>query len=328
MPGVRAWVNEQVRECGPGRTTWWWTAGTWGRRCSPRRQLKVFLVADPWERARRRLVQRLGRAPTDDEVAEETERLVQRDAKDAAQTVAGARCGGDRYDLHDAGRAGGADRGAGQGRNSPRGRHFRRLTSRSVQTSLYDSARTAISRRWRSGTRCRHPQPRRGERPIREFWRFFNSYDRARYHHNRQSLTTLREKRDPQKAQLRPLANRRPELYEEDEYTSAEYEQMMEMYNGTLASIEEGEIVKCEGARDPRQPRRPRHRLQVRRHASRSRSSRTSPTSSRATKSRSSSSTSRTRKARSSCPRRRPTSCACGSASAWRTRPTSRSKAR
>src|SRR5512147_1106299 len=55
---------------------------------------------------------------------------------------------------------------------------------------------------------------------------------------------TAREKRDKQKAQLRPLANRRPELYEEDEYSSEEYEQMMDMYNGTLASIEEGEIVK------------------------------------------------------------------------------------
>jgi len=50
--------------------------------------------------------------------------------------------------------------------------------------------------------------------------------------------------RDAQRGQLRPLANRRPELYEEDEYSSAEYEHMMELYNGTLASIEEGEIVK------------------------------------------------------------------------------------
>ena len=58
------------------------------------------------------------------------------------------------------------------------------------------------------------------------------------------SPLSAREKRDLQKAQLRPLANRRPELYEEDEYTSDEYEQMMDMYNGTLASIEEGEIVK------------------------------------------------------------------------------------
>ena len=55
---------------------------------------------------------------------------------------------------------------------------------------------------------------------------------------------TQREKRDLQKNQLRPLANRRPELYDEDEYSSDEYEQMLDMYNGTLASIEEGEIVK------------------------------------------------------------------------------------
>ena len=55
---------------------------------------------------------------------------------------------------------------------------------------------------------------------------------------------TEREKRDAQRGQLRPLANRRPELYDEDEYSSAEYETMMELYNGTLASIDEGEIVK------------------------------------------------------------------------------------
>ena len=56
---------------------------------------------------------------------------------------------------------------------------------------------------------------------------------------------TPREKRDLQKSQLRPLANRRPELYEEDEFSSEEYERMLELYNGTLASIEEGEIVKA-----------------------------------------------------------------------------------
>src|SRR5215212_2386117 len=56
---------------------------------------------------------------------------------------------------------------------------------------------------------------------------------------------TTREKRDLQKAQLRPLANRRPELYEEDEYSSEEYERMIDLYQGTMASIEEGEIVKA-----------------------------------------------------------------------------------
>ena len=39
------------------------------------------------QRAKRRLVQRLSRRPTDAEVAEETERLVQRDARDSTQTV-------------------------------------------------------------------------------------------------------------------------------------------------------------------------------------------------------------------------------------------------
>jgi small subunit ribosomal protein S1 len=58
------------------------------------------------------------------------------------------------------------------------------------------------------------------------------------------TAVTEREKRDAQRAQLRPLANRRPELYDEDEFESEAYEKMMDLYNGTLASIEEGEIVK------------------------------------------------------------------------------------
>ena len=49
--------------------------------------LKIFLIADPWERARRRLTQRFDRRATDDEIAEEVDALVQRDAKDATQTV-------------------------------------------------------------------------------------------------------------------------------------------------------------------------------------------------------------------------------------------------
>ena len=86
MPAVRAWVNTRVREAGvahdvvvDGRDI--------GTVVFPEAPLKVFLVADPWERARRRLIQSLGRHPSDDEIADETERLVQRDAKDATQTV-------------------------------------------------------------------------------------------------------------------------------------------------------------------------------------------------------------------------------------------------
>jgi cytidylate kinase len=86
MPRVRGWVNERVREAArdndivvDGRDM--------GTAVFPDATLKVFLVADPWERARRRLVQQLGRSPSDDEIAEETGRLVQRDARDATQTV-------------------------------------------------------------------------------------------------------------------------------------------------------------------------------------------------------------------------------------------------
>ena len=86
MPSVRSWVNAQVRATAEehdvvvdGRDI--------GTTVFPDADLKVFLVADPWERARRRLVQRLSRRPTDEEIAEETDRLVHRDASDATQTV-------------------------------------------------------------------------------------------------------------------------------------------------------------------------------------------------------------------------------------------------
>lgn len=86
MPEVRAWVNEQVRSAGAavdvvvdGRDI--------GTAVFPDAPLKVFLVADTWERARRRLVQRLNRRPTDAEIAEEAEALVARDAQDATQSA-------------------------------------------------------------------------------------------------------------------------------------------------------------------------------------------------------------------------------------------------
>jgi cytidylate kinase len=86
MPRVRQWVNDRVRDAArdhnvvvDGRDM--------GTAVFPNATVKVFLVADPWERARRRLVQQLGRSPTDDEIAEETGRIVQRDAHDATQTV-------------------------------------------------------------------------------------------------------------------------------------------------------------------------------------------------------------------------------------------------
>lgn len=86
MQEARAWVNAQVRMAAQqhsvvidGRDI--------GTAVFPDATLKVFLVADPWERARRRLQQRMGRAPAEDEIAEETEALVRRDAADQTQTV-------------------------------------------------------------------------------------------------------------------------------------------------------------------------------------------------------------------------------------------------
>jgi cytidylate kinase len=86
MPEVRAWVNEQVRSAGAavdvvvdGRDI--------GTAVFPDAPLKVFLIADTWERARRRLIQRLNRRPTDAEIAEEAEALVARDAQDATQSA-------------------------------------------------------------------------------------------------------------------------------------------------------------------------------------------------------------------------------------------------
>jgi cytidylate kinase len=58
-----------------------------GSAVFPEAALKVYLVADPWERARRRLIQRLERAPSDEEIAAETDRLVKRDAADATQSA-------------------------------------------------------------------------------------------------------------------------------------------------------------------------------------------------------------------------------------------------
>ena len=86
MPRVRSWVNEQVRRAAEGRNVVV-DGRDIGTVVFPDADLKIFLVADPWERATRRLVQRLGRRPTEAEIAEETERLVSRDARDATQTV-------------------------------------------------------------------------------------------------------------------------------------------------------------------------------------------------------------------------------------------------
>lgn len=85
MPAVRAWVNAQVQGAAEGHAIVV-DGRDMGTAVFPQARVKVFLIADPWERARRRLVQRLQRAPVDAEIAAEVEALVQRDLKDEAQT--------------------------------------------------------------------------------------------------------------------------------------------------------------------------------------------------------------------------------------------------
>ena len=85
MQPVRQWVNAQVRSAAAAHDVVV-DGRDMGTAVFPDADLKIYLVADPWERAKRRLIQRLSRHPTDEEVAEETDRLVHRDALDATQS--------------------------------------------------------------------------------------------------------------------------------------------------------------------------------------------------------------------------------------------------
>ena len=86
IPEVRAAVNAELR-CMAETTDVVVDGRDIGSVVFPDAQLKIFLVADPWERARRRLHQRLQRSATDAEIADETRRLVERDASDATNTL-------------------------------------------------------------------------------------------------------------------------------------------------------------------------------------------------------------------------------------------------
>lgn len=85
MPRVREWVNTQVRNVGrdydivvDGRDM--------GTVVFPDAKLKIFLVADPQERAFRRVLERTGREPSEQELFDETARIVLRDEMDASQS--------------------------------------------------------------------------------------------------------------------------------------------------------------------------------------------------------------------------------------------------
>ncbi|MFN2398983.1 MAG: (d)CMP kinase [Gemmatimonadaceae bacterium] len=86
MPRVREWVNEKVRLAAESKDVVV-DGRDIGTVVFPDADVKIFLIADPWERARRRLTQRRGHAPSDQNIAEETERLIQRDARDSIQTI-------------------------------------------------------------------------------------------------------------------------------------------------------------------------------------------------------------------------------------------------
>jgi cytidylate kinase len=88
MPRVREWVDEKVREAArsadvvvDGRDI--------GTVVFPDADLKIFLVADPRERAARRLRQR-GTPTSQMLLDDETIRIMERDARDAGQTVPAA----------------------------------------------------------------------------------------------------------------------------------------------------------------------------------------------------------------------------------------------
>jgi cytidylate kinase len=85
MPRVRDWVNSLVRRAGSeydvvvdGRDI--------GTVVFPNAALKVFLIADPAERARRRLLERSGGEPSAAAIEEETRKILLRDEMDAKQS--------------------------------------------------------------------------------------------------------------------------------------------------------------------------------------------------------------------------------------------------
>lgn len=87
VPAVREWLMDALREAGArgglvadGRDI--------GTVVFPDAELKAYLVADPRERARRRLREHGAHEPTDEELASEAARLLGRDEIDSSRAVA------------------------------------------------------------------------------------------------------------------------------------------------------------------------------------------------------------------------------------------------
>jgi cytidylate kinase len=89
MPSVREWVNGKVREVARGRDVVV-DGRDMGTVVFPNAAVKVYLIADSWERARRRFLQLKQREGSREEIAVEVEQLVHRDSLDAQQTMPAA----------------------------------------------------------------------------------------------------------------------------------------------------------------------------------------------------------------------------------------------
>jgi len=85
MPRVRDWVNAKVREAAASKDVVV-DGRDMGTVVFPAADLKIFLVADSRERALRRLRQR-GTPTSEQTLSDETIRIMERDARDAKQTV-------------------------------------------------------------------------------------------------------------------------------------------------------------------------------------------------------------------------------------------------
>ena len=85
MPRVREWVNARVREAAASKDVVV-DGRDMGTVVFPDADLKIFLIADSRERALRRLRQR-GTPTSEQTLSDETIRIMERDARDAKQTV-------------------------------------------------------------------------------------------------------------------------------------------------------------------------------------------------------------------------------------------------
>lgn len=87
VPQVRDWLNRRLRETA-ARADVVIDGRDIGTVVFPDAELKIFLIAQPETRARRRLAERGRVAPEADEVAAEVERLLERDRLDSEREVA------------------------------------------------------------------------------------------------------------------------------------------------------------------------------------------------------------------------------------------------